>query len=1594
MGGSACWGEGDSGDNAPKIGCSAGTYSQAGKSSCTDCAKGKYSASSKNKCTDCPKGRYSGVGQPNSCETCPAGKKRVKRDTASESEACEECVKGKYSESSKNECTDCPEGRYSGVGQPNCIACDAGKKGVRSDTASKSEACEDCAEGKYSAESSLEKCTDCPTGRYSGVGQPNCIACDAGKKRVKSDTASLLKACEDCAEGKYSESSSDECTICPAGTYGDNTGLDICTICPKGRYNADGDADGGIHAAKHDSLESCTQCHPGKYIADDATDKEEHDDAAKCVDCPGQTKSNAGENGFGSDDCVQCPLDGEGFSLFAPPGNDRCVSCDAGYICRVDRKEACQSGRYSDGTHTECQLCPVGSICKGSSKNELCPPGKYQDKPGKTECNDCELGKYNLHFNKTMCDDCEEGFFCPKRSESMIACEGVGLFCPPKSGVPKVPGKGNYTLPIDQTSKRTSEKQCEAGFACVGGVKKPCPANTFAGVGQDYCERCPDFQESDEGSSECRCQAGFFNRTHPTTGKLLCECPAGKRLSEGACVLCPSGSFKDEISNANSCMSCDQKAVRNSFSTYVHIRLSSNLSTDGFEPVDKTACSCDRQYYFVEEPDGDFIGSCKECPENTNCDQAGLNLATLPVNPGYWRSSNDSSNIVKCYTEDSCNQKTNQTNRTQCSDGHKGPICNVCDQGYAKDYTGTCEWCKNGSNLPPEMVALIVILSGVAILASVVAVRRMMSGELSAANEIRRARHDNKSWMKRLRTSVKIFSSFYQVTSQFEDTLNVRFPANFENFMRKMKGFVTLDVIKVAKVGCLVEVNFYKKLQAMTVGPIAASFTLLLISGILIRLAKSKEIRANIVENASAIFFSITYIVFAGVSTTVLDTYNCKTYGDDPTEYLVSDQSLSCGSEQHQVYVLYASIMIFVYPVGIPLLYFVLLWMKRKQLREERLRDEDPSLLKTSFLWDEYRCEYWWFEVFDCLRRLSQTGLLIFLFRGRISQIVVAIIMSVVYLGLVIHWKPYAKWSDNQLAIASQVAIFFTLFSALLTKVDVDEKDAYDEMKFGFLLIFVNCLVIAMFILQLLVKPWKVVVKKFGRTHKHGGVLRGLPEDPQWQVYWEYWDWLVDSNVDDAGWDEMTPRQFRMSKKPGKKWMERTGAVGNWRCSGGNGPIDQLRISFPLEAEYADVVNYALKDEALAKGTFKSQVIEKKFTLRINDDQSVDEYMLMTPPYFWWKYDFFARRFVKKNEHSYDILRKSLTWKQEGKYEASSKFAFRADICLDGIRIESLQGGERCKVTRIIMVDFNADFLPDDLMQRLIGPRWLRATVDEYSLLSKEQGMGEEEGGGGKMTRALAKNLTAASKSASSVLSAVKRRTTFGKNSSSGVSENSADIEMNGRGSDFSQQNPMTGKSSCRRTAKLPTLGINPNYDMSCFADERSSKKMRLRGRRKRFIESNFNKAKSAVRKAVPQALGKQGSALSYGGEGWVVRVDPESGDFYYENEETGKTQWEAPKGTEPKTTRVLGIWNMISIDDLAEGANHSQLVAEVTEECSELGKIEELFVPEREDRGAGTVFVKYEDVETAKKAKKTLEARSYQVTCKGEEWFRTAWWE
>jgi hypothetical protein len=248
-------------------------------------------------------------------------------------------------------------------------------------------------------------------------------------------------------------------------------------------------------------------------------------------------------------------------------------------------------------------------------------------------------------------------------------------------------------------------------------------------------------------------------------------------------------------------------------------------------------------------------------------------------------------------------------------------------------------------------------------------------------------------------------------------------------------------------------------------------------------------------------FLVLTFTVFPSVSTTVLSSFPCRKF-DDGSNLLKADFSIDCDASTRDAYVAYAALMVLVYPVGITLLYTTILWKERHLIcPEERpwhsicgiklipplaasitdeealLRERKNQLLDnvarknstehttyshfraTSFLFDGYEPRYWWFEIFECVRRLMITGGTVFFLEGSATQVAVGVLISLVSIHVYAFAQPFIEGSSDVLALTAQWGIFLTLFLGLLLKTGVAGHDGYDDT-LGGLLVFVNAAVI------------------------------------------------------------------------------------------------------------------------------------------------------------------------------------------------------------------------------------------------------------------------------------------------------------------------------------------------------------------------------------------------------------------------------------------------------------------------------------------------------------------------------------------------------
>ena len=113
--------------------------------------------------------------------------------------------------------------------------------------------------------------------------------------------------------------------------------------------------------------------------------------------------------------------------------------------------------------------------------------------------------------------------------------------------------------------------------------------------------------------------------------------------------------------------------------------------------------------------------------------------------------------------------------------------------------------------------------------------------------------------------------------------------------------------------------------------------------------------------------------------------------------------------------------------------------------------DENPSLKSMRFLYENYQPKYWWFEVFETLRKLSLTGFLVFLAPGTGLQICIAMVITMLSLVVYVKLEPFQDPYANKLAQTAQLQLFFTIICALAIKLKMDGLQDHQSLD-GFLI--------------------------------------------------------------------------------------------------------------------------------------------------------------------------------------------------------------------------------------------------------------------------------------------------------------------------------------------------------------------------------------------------------------------------------------------------------------------------------------------------------------------------------------------------------------
>jgi len=1004
-----------------------------------------------------PAGKHQALKGATACEICSPG--HFCQEGASSPRPCKQ---GSYSNATNlttaDECTPANPGFYASTGSVAPTACAAGMVAPTS----RLHECLACDPGAYQNESGATECRPCELGSYCPRGASSPLPCNQGSYSNATNLASADE-CTATGPGFFAPTGSVDQTACAAGTFAPSASQAKCSACAPGNYQ---DATGATE---------CKPCPEGHSCSEGASAP---------LPCPaGRHQRHTGQS-----TCDACES-----GHACPVGSVNQTACKPGSYAVAWTCELCPGGKYQpSSTLTRCELCPIGSQCnQGATRPTTCAPGTAAPARERATCDKCAAGKHQGMGGMSACTTCDSGSYCAEGAAAPLPCI-----------------KGTYSSATNLTAQAECTR-CPPGSSCSTGSASP--------------TRCaPGSYSVEHGSFECStCEDGAFQDSLGTTRCTLCR--AGSYSPNVlSCIRCPVNEY------------CEQGAT---IGTPCPFALSTTLG--GASGLDD--CICKAGYYLTNR-------TCTACPHGADCSTQGTSLETLPLKAGFWRTGNQSEDVRECYTSDACIGSINATSSV-CADGHLGPFCERCQPDYYKTSSGRCTRC-GGTDM-----ASVVVLCGVFLVFLLGLIRwlctqdrerlaKIMSAAATGLEEVGRGggfadaagatlesasetpggasasapaaapeaadtvqEEESKATTSKLKKLViainwrsvgnksKILISLFQVLSPLSIVYSIVFPPIFDSLLRWLN-LAQFNLIDIMPLACIYAVDYHSTLLLRTLLPIAVLFLLYCMRRWChLKASKArgqdKEYYASLADGCVSFAFLLLFLIYPSTSQNIFYAFQCLKL-DDGSSLLRIDLSISCDSTTHKAFMVYAGLMGLAYPIGIPALYALILYLFYPQLKElmrlerskavleqqkadaartetdshqaivqrrqsfklaapelaraqaeyakleplfEAQRDALPDYVRKLVGGFEFRV--FWFELMECLRKLMLIGAPVFFDPpGSVQQLLYGLVACFIIACAYALWQPYVDDSDDRLALLCQTSIFFALLSSVVNAFD------------------------------------------------------------------------------------------------------------------------------------------------------------------------------------------------------------------------------------------------------------------------------------------------------------------------------------------------------------------------------------------------------------------------------------------------------------------------------------------------------------------------------------------------------------------------------
>ena len=487
--------------------------------------------------------------------------------------------------------------------------------------------------------------------------------------------------------------------------------------------------------------------------------------------------------------------------------------------------------------------------------------------------------------------------------------------------------------------------------------------------------------------------------------------------------------------------------------------------------------------------EGENSGVCVECPDGADCSKQGTVLETLPIKKGYWRSEANSADVVQCNLPEACSGSGSKpTNLTDyCNEGYRGILCESCKQAYFL-LVDRCETCvgrggrggQGNSGTWIWLAAFTAVISGLLFL------------------WFRLLRHHHGAiyiWAEYMwssfGTQARTVWSGLQILSNLPSLLFDFLPDNVKKVYNSMI-LANVDPSMVFPPACYDSFfgTYYARLMSTTIPPVVAACAIGLSYKICSRRTRvASEERLKCYNSHLHLFLLLCYFTLPSISSAVFQAFDCDNPWAD-VSVLRADYVTDCNEDSYRYIILpWAVVSVVVFPVGINVLYFILLFQNRDESGKQK-HDSAISILHRG-----YAAHAWCWEPIDTLRRISLTGTLVW-FPGQGSRLLALALFSFGWLVIYNRVEPFVRLDDQLLAEIINAELVFT--AIVLT---FSQGELVDKRAIGIICLVANFVVVPIicwFQLRHIWRGWRVVQS----------LNLGVPINDSFQEEWfmRYWE--------------------------------------------------------------------------------------------------------------------------------------------------------------------------------------------------------------------------------------------------------------------------------------------------------------------------------------------------------------------------------------------------------------------------------------------------------------------------------------------------------